>query len=313
MTESTELVERIETDIVKFAVTDEAIAGLRDACSALKIKGIDDKEGYVAVKEARTNVRSIRSQVEVKRKELKADALTYGRAIDGEAKRITALLLEIEGPLDESKGNIDDAKKAIREEKARAAAEVLDARAHAMAQAGSIMPISRIKDLSDAEYASALAAAIEAHKAAVTAEAEAAQKAADAEQARLLESENRRAAEQAELAEARKEMDAERARLQKEQAEWRDKQRAKAEKAERAAAKPVVAPTPAPEPPTPAPTPGPRPAAHLSAPQAVELKKFSTIIRTVVTPPCGEAINTLMSEMTARWADEIDALVKEYS
>ena len=65
----------VETGIVKFVPTDTAIAELRDRYMALKINGIEDREGFKAVHEARMVVKTKRVDVEKKRKELKADAM----------------------------------------------------------------------------------------------------------------------------------------------------------------------------------------------------------------------------------------------
>jgi len=61
----------------------------------------DTVQGMKDAKAARDNVRKPRRRVEVLRKEAKAPLLALGRKLDDEAKRLTALLLEIEAPLSE--------------------------------------------------------------------------------------------------------------------------------------------------------------------------------------------------------------------
>ena len=71
-------------------------------------------QGYEEVRLAIAHVRDTRVAIEKRRVELKADALAYGRLVDSEAKRFTALLLEIEEPLKAKKQVIDDEKARIK-------------------------------------------------------------------------------------------------------------------------------------------------------------------------------------------------------
>ena len=73
--------EIIQNEIRKYSVADAVIAEYKDKFKGLKIKGIDDKQGYKAVKEARSIMRKLRTGVEDKRKELKADSLKIGAII----------------------------------------------------------------------------------------------------------------------------------------------------------------------------------------------------------------------------------------
>jgi len=78
----------VPTQIAKFNLPDTAIALMATAYLPLTIADVNDTEGFKAVHEARMVVKSKRVDVEKVRKELKADALEYGRKVDAEAKRI---------------------------------------------------------------------------------------------------------------------------------------------------------------------------------------------------------------------------------
>jgi chromosome segregation ATPase len=112
--------ELLEKNIIKYNVTDEAILNLSKDYSRLQIEPGNAKH-YKLVTEAIGAVRKLRTSVEKKRKELKAEALEYGRKVDGEAKRITGKLLAIEDPLKEKKKTEDDRKAKIKAEKEEAA------------------------------------------------------------------------------------------------------------------------------------------------------------------------------------------------
>jgi hypothetical protein len=105
------------TELVKYSVTDEALAQYRKEFLPLTIKGLDDVEGYDAVRDARLFIKGERVNVEKKRVELKASALEYGRAVDAEAKRITVAIEEVENHLIAEQKRIDDEKARIKFEK----------------------------------------------------------------------------------------------------------------------------------------------------------------------------------------------------
>lgn len=64
--------------------------------------------------------RTLRGDIESKRKELKAGALEYGRRVDGVAKQLTAAVEEVESPLKARKATVDEEKDRVRREKEEA-------------------------------------------------------------------------------------------------------------------------------------------------------------------------------------------------
>lgn len=108
----------IQTEIQKFNIADKAIAEWKEQYMGLVVTNVDDKENIEKATAAYKLVKDSRINVEKKRKELKASALTFGRAVDAEAKRITELIEPIEAHLEAQKNFIEAEK-----EKARAAKE----------------------------------------------------------------------------------------------------------------------------------------------------------------------------------------------
>ena len=158
--------EIIQNEIRKYSVADAVIAEYKDKFKGLKIKGIDDKKGYQAVKEARSIMRKLRTGVEDKRKELKADSLKIGAGIDGEAKRLTMLIVEVEDPLKDKLEKIDTEIQAEKDKAEKEAEEKLNARVKELEEVGlkfdgsfySIgenisVDIVTIKDFSDEVFA----------------------------------------------------------------------------------------------------------------------------------------------------------------
>ena len=104
---------------VVFSVTDAGIAELEAKHKGLVVAH-GDKKGYLALTQAIAEVRTARTDVEKRRKELKQDALDYGRLVDSTAKQITERLEAIEGPLKANKEQIDAENERIKREKEEA-------------------------------------------------------------------------------------------------------------------------------------------------------------------------------------------------
>jgi len=150
----------IEKALARYEIADAAIADLRGKYAGLKVSGLEDRKGLAAVHEARMVVRGHRVAVEKKRVELKADALEFGRRVDGEAKRLTKLLEEVEAPLEAQENAIVEAKAKIAreaQERAEAArkAKLDDRMRQVVALGGRYVP-SVVEGLSDAQFAETL-------------------------------------------------------------------------------------------------------------------------------------------------------------
>jgi len=245
---------------VVFSVTDAGIAELEAKHKGLVVAH-GDKKGYLALTQAIAEVRTARTDVEKRRKELKQDALDYGRLVDSTAKRITERLEAIEGPLKQNKELIDAENERIKREKeeaerlriagiqsqiaaiANATAALATATADRLRQA---IEKAQAMEISISEYEEFTQQATDAKAAAIAAlndlltariAADEAEAARIAEQARIdaerkAEAE-RLAAEQAALAAERAEFDRQQAEARRQQEEA-DRARREAEAAEQA-------------------------------------------------------------------------------
>jgi hypothetical protein len=86
----------ISNELKKFDSVIPAIDEYKAKFLPLKINGIEDEEGYKVVADGLKIIVGRRVAVENKRKELKADSLSFGRAVDARAKEITEMLSPIE-------------------------------------------------------------------------------------------------------------------------------------------------------------------------------------------------------------------------
>ncbi len=210
------------TPVVRYSVSDAAIAEMQAAYMPLVIAGVEDAEGYRRVHEARMTVKGTRVEIEKKRKELKSEALEYGRRVDGEAKRLTGLLEPIESHLSQVEDAYAAEKERIRneaklkaeaEQRAKIEAELAEQRAKQEAEAAMLKAeqeaaAAKLKVEQDAE-----AARLRAEREKLEAE----RRAIEAERARQKAEQDRidaqRRAEQEKLDAARREVEAEKKRL----------------------------------------------------------------------------------------------------
>lgn len=210
----------IKRELTKFDVVVPAVAELSKEFLPMKIASIDDTEGYTEVSKALRFVISKRTAVEDKRKELKADSLAYGRAVDARAKEITEMLSPIELHLKSEKDRIDEEKEQIKKREEEAKLAVINDRSNKLIRLGGTLlmteyvwkskidnteistPRINLELFSDEEF-DEFVSEIENKKQSDDAQAKA--------------EEERKKAEQAEFAEAQKQLQEERAKLQAEQ------------------------------------------------------------------------------------------------
>lgn len=151
--------EIISTQLQKFNITAAGIAEIKRKYLPLKIDGIEDKEGYKAVKEGRLFIKNTRCRIEKTRKELKEDSLKLGRAIDAEAKRITAEISPVEYYLETQEKAIDDEKERIKAEAEKARQAAIQARIDALQAVGGKVLFAEIAAMTDHQFKERLSSA----------------------------------------------------------------------------------------------------------------------------------------------------------
>ena len=115
-------------ELAKFNPADQAIAGYRERYMPIRVADPTDKANAALAKAGRLEVKKTRCAVENIRKDLKADALKFGQAVDAEARRITAELEAIETHLQEQEDIVaKHAAKLAAEAAAKAEAERIEA------------------------------------------------------------------------------------------------------------------------------------------------------------------------------------------
>lgn len=171
----------------------------------LTINGVDDKEGYAVVHEHRMRLKNYRVGIEKTRKALKDGAVQWGRVVDGEAKRLTALIEPDEARLQNMELAVDEERERQKREAARIRRERAWQRVQDLQKVGVAATTLEVEELTDNEFADLFSAAAIEHDKKVADE-----KAVADERARL------RAEEDALFQAAKKKLDAERAALEAE-------------------------------------------------------------------------------------------------
>jgi chromosome segregation ATPase len=113
------------TLIVQYDTSEEQIAKLGEECKGI---AFNTPENYEIGRVALGKLRGLRTAVEKRRKEIKADILERGRNIDAVAKHFTDLIEAIELPLVAAKRAVDDEAERAKREQERAEIIALEAK-----------------------------------------------------------------------------------------------------------------------------------------------------------------------------------------
>ena len=109
--------QTVKEATIRFSVTLDNVGPMVEKCLALKIGGVDDKQGIATVREARQAVRKARTTVEAERVAAKAEYLKAGREVDAAAKNITSQLEPAEEHLVQLLDEVDKENQRLFDEK----------------------------------------------------------------------------------------------------------------------------------------------------------------------------------------------------
>lgn len=118
--------------VVRYPVTAADIEARRDEYALI---AFDTPTGYVEGVKAIAYCRGTRVAIENRRKELKADSLAYGRAVDSVAKDLTAVVEDLESPLVAKRQAVDAEKHRAKLEAEAAKKAAIEAELRAKLEA----------------------------------------------------------------------------------------------------------------------------------------------------------------------------------
>lgn len=103
---------------VQFDLTEARLVKLASEYAPSNIPTATEKgdEGYLIVHEKTMAITKVRTNLEKVRKSLKADALAWGKKVDGEAKRLREIIEQLEAPWRALKEDLDEKEDREREQ-----------------------------------------------------------------------------------------------------------------------------------------------------------------------------------------------------
>lgn len=221
-TEGGTLAEIVELPPVELGPADTVIAGLRKRLEGQKA---DSSSGYKIVVAGIRETRTHRTDVDRGRKQLIKSAQGWIREVNGEARRVTGLLLDIESPLKQEKLRIDYRNEQIKKEEDKKIRLAQDAKERAEREAREKEKAAerervRLQQEAERKRLEAERADLEKQRAAQTTRHRAEQEILNAERRELEQDRKNLKREQQKTAEeVRKKLEAEEATRQKQRAE----------------------------------------------------------------------------------------------
>lgn len=207
MTTELQTKDYIETELQKFGINNETLTALADSYRCLTINGIDDREGFKKVVEARKVLKNKRVEIKHNGKTLRESALKFQRAVIARENELVAIIEPVEDELQAEEDRILAEKEIIRQEKEQKEAARVQSRINALAKFNYVIDFYDAKIMPDDKFNELLIHAEEEHKKELERQAE---------QERLrIEEEQRMRQEREEL----ERMRAEQERIAREQAE----------------------------------------------------------------------------------------------
>jgi len=125
-TDDTEIIDVVTMGVVKYDVTSAEIALLQEKYKGYEDKDMEDPAEYELVHDGERETKKLRLSIEARRKELKADALAYGKRVDSGAKEVTAPIKAIEQKLHEKRRQHDMKQEIAQREEQRLEQERID-------------------------------------------------------------------------------------------------------------------------------------------------------------------------------------------
>ena len=99
MTTDIQLSSLIESELQKFDVTSDSLRALVEPVKDLKISGLDDREGYIRVRESRLILKNKRVEIEKNGKALRDNAIKFQKAVIAREKELISILEPAEARL----------------------------------------------------------------------------------------------------------------------------------------------------------------------------------------------------------------------
>jgi hypothetical protein len=144
--------EFIESQLQRFDDTTESLITLVQPFKGLSIIDVNDREGYVKVREARLQLKTKRVEIEKSGKELRDNAVRFQKAVITREKELIAILEPEEIRLKEEEKRFEEEKERLRMEQERKETERVQNRINALAKFNFAIDFYECKIMSEEDY-----------------------------------------------------------------------------------------------------------------------------------------------------------------
>jgi hypothetical protein len=141
-----------ETGLAVLDKREASLIELRDKFKDLKINGVEDREGYKKVSEARKTLKSERVMIVKDAKELRESAVKFQRAVIAREEELIAIIEPLEDKLHEQEKAIDAEKERLRQEEEKKETARIQTRVDALRKFNHEIDFFEAKNISDEAF-----------------------------------------------------------------------------------------------------------------------------------------------------------------
>lgn len=218
---NTELSPFITTELAKFEIKEEDLRTFVSDFAELKIDGVDDRDGYKKVYDARQSLKKKRVEIANKGKELRASANAFAKAVITRENELIAIIDPVEKALLAKEDLIDAEKKRLRDEEKKKEDNRIQEMLTKLAVVGYAVDFTQLRAMTEEQFTLLLEEATHQFSQAEKAKKE--EEAAEVERKRLADL--ARKTEDDRLAKIRADQQAEQARLDTQKREQEERER----------------------------------------------------------------------------------------
>jgi septal ring factor EnvC (AmiA/AmiB activator) len=151
------ILTQIESSLVVLDEKETSLIELRNEYSGLKINGLDDKEGYLKVREGRLKCKNTRVQIEKDASALRDPFVKFQKAVIKRENELIAIIEPIERALKQEEDSFNELRERIRQEEERKENDRIQSRINALLQFNYGLSVIDAKVMTDEEYTALLA------------------------------------------------------------------------------------------------------------------------------------------------------------
>lgn len=225
--------QKIESSLQILDQREAKLIELADKYTGLTIAGVEDKEGYKKVREARIELKKERVAVENDAYDLRESAVKFQKAVVAKEKRLVAIIYKTEKTLQEEEAKYQKALEEIKIKKDREEKERIQNRINSLAKFGRAIDLYDATTMPDDKFNELLTQAeidFNAEQDRIAQEKAEAERLRNEEAARLKAEREELARQRAEIEAAQRKADLELAERSRKEREWIEEQnRIKAE------------------------------------------------------------------------------------